>query len=205
MRSAVLGRGMMPGVTATTPDEDATPTRAAKTRDAIAQAARELFATHEYADASVRAIAARAGVDPSLVIRYFKSKEDLFLETVAFETFFSKVIAGPLEGLGQRLILALISDERDAFASYRALMRASGSEQVRERLQAAIHAMFVEPLAPRLSGPDAELRARLVSAQIGGLIDAVAILGDSVIAGTEPRHLAAVYGQALQSLIGTDA
>jgi AcrR family transcriptional regulator len=181
------------------------PTGAAKTRLAIADAARELFATHEYADASVRTIAARAGADPALVIRYFKSKENLFLETVAFEGFFEPAMAGPLDGLGVRLVDALLSDEHDAgFTAYRALLRASGSELVRERLQQAIHHMFVEPLAPRLSGDDVELRARLVAAQIGGLIDAIAILGDTVIGGAERAHLATVYGAALQSLI-TDA
>lgn len=189
-------------VSSTTDAEEAAPVgRAAKTREAIAKAARELFATHEYADASVRTIAARAGVDPALVIRYFKSKEDLFLETVAFEGFFASAMSGPLEGLGERLLLALLGDERDGFASYRALMRASGSEQVRQRLQEAIHTMFVEPLAPRLSGPDADLRARLVSAQIAGLIDAVAIFGDAVIADVDRKRLSAVYGVALQSLI----
>lgn len=197
---------MMPSVTLPTgPDAEAPLTKSGRTREAIAKAARELFVTHDYADASVRTIAARAGVDPALVIRYFKSKENLFLETVGFEGFFAQAMSGPLEGLGRRLVSALLSDQRDGFASYRALMRASGSELVRERLQEAIDTMFVEPLAPRLSGPDAELRARLISAQISGLITAIAILGDKVLAATDRDRLAEVYGAAIQGLIGTNA
>lgn len=176
-------------------------TKSGRTKEAIATAARELFATQEYAAASVRTIAARAGVDPALVIRYFNSKEDLFLETVAFEGFFSQMMAGPLDGLGERMVRALLGDQRDNFGSYRALMLASGSEQVRRRLQQAIHQMFVEPLAPRLVGKNAELRAHLIAAQLAGIIDAIAILDDQVIKATDSKQLATVYGAALQSLI----
>lgn len=197
---------MMRAVTLPTePDAEAPLTKSGRTREAIARAARDLFVTHDYTDASVRAIAARAGVDPALVIRYFKSKENLFLETVGFEGFFTQAMSGPLDGLGRRLVSALLSDERDGFAAYRALMRASGSDLVRERLQEAIDTMFVEPLAPRLSGPDVELRARLVSAQLSGLITAIAILGDKVLAGAERDRLAEVYGDAVQGLIGGEA
>lgn len=197
---------MMPSVSSpTTPDQDVPLSKAGRTRNSIAQAARELFSTRDYAETTVRTIAARAGVDPSLVIRYFGSKEDLFLETVAFEGFFSRVMAGSLDGLGERMIRVLLSDQRDNFASYAALVRASASEQVRARLQQAIHQMIVEPLAPRLTGRDAELRAHLVAAQLAGLIDALAILGDDVISSTSARRLAKVYGVALQSLIGNES
>ena len=119
---------------------------AARTRQAIADAARSLFATHEYADASVRTIAAEAGVDPALVIRYFSSKENLFLETVEFTELFQRAMAGPLDGLGERLLNSLLGAEHDAsFSAYRALMRASGSDQVRERL-AAVYGVALQSL-----------------------------------------------------------
>lgn len=190
------------------PDDDADVadvalTGAARTKQAIADAARELFSTLEYADASVRTIATKAGVDPALVIRYFQSKENLFLETVEFTGLFSEAMAGPLEGLGERIVRALLSDPHDeGFTAYRAMMRASGSELVRKRLQEAIHTMFVEPLAPRLKGRETELRARLVAAQLAGLIDAIAILGDERIAATDRKRLSSIYGEAIQQLIG---
>lgn len=49
-----------------------------KTRDAILEAARAEF-TGGYADASVRAIARRAGIDPALVYHYFADKAALFV------------------------------------------------------------------------------------------------------------------------------
>ncbi|MCW2750901.1 MAG: putative TetR family transcriptional regulator [Aeromicrobium sp.] len=192
----------MPKVVKTDQDAEVALKGAAKTRQAISDAARDLFARQEYAEASVRTIAAQAGVDPALVIRYFTSKENLFLETVEFRGIFEQAMAGPLDGLGQRIVTALLSDERDAgFSAYRAMMRASGSELIRKRLLEAIHQMFVEPLAPRLKGADAALRARLVAAQLAGLIDGIAILEDAELAGVDRKRLAKVYGVALQSLI----
>jgi AcrR family transcriptional regulator len=52
--------------------------RSQPTRDAVLAAARRAFAAHGYERTTVRAIAADAGVDPSMVIRYYRSKDDLF-------------------------------------------------------------------------------------------------------------------------------
>jgi AcrR family transcriptional regulator len=175
---------------------------AARTKTAILDAARRLFVTHGYGETSVRAIAGEAGVDPALVIRHFGSKEKLFLDTVTFRDFFAHVTAGPLEGMGARIVANLRNNRVDpTFSAYRAMMRASDSDLVRERLVSAMQVMFVEPLAPRLEGPDAVLRARLIAAQVGGLIDAIAILGDPVIAGADSERLETLFGAAIQTLI----
>jgi AcrR family transcriptional regulator len=49
------------------------------TRRRILAAAGELFSDRGYQDVTVRDIAAAADADPALVIRYFKSKNDLFV------------------------------------------------------------------------------------------------------------------------------
>jgi len=51
---------------------------AAKTRAKIIAAAEDAFGSMGYAKASVREIARAAEVAPSLVLRYFESKSDLF-------------------------------------------------------------------------------------------------------------------------------
>lgn len=174
----------------------------AATRLAIGRAARRLFHEAGYAGASVRAIAASAGVDAALVIRYFGSKEGLFLETVAIRGRFDDVTNGPLEGLGRRLVASLLQDRpQQTFDTWRAMLRASDSNRVRERLIAAMEEMFIVPLAPRLTGTRAELRARLVAAQISGLLDAVAILADHRITEASLADLVELYGDSIQALI----
>lgn len=175
---------------------------ASATREAIGRAARRLFNRQGYAGTSVRQIAAEAGADPALVIRYFGSKEHLFLETVPVEGRFDHVTNGPLEGLGQRLVLSLLTEAPElTFSIWRAMLRASDSDLVRQRLIAAMEEMFIEPLAPRLVGPHAELRARLVAAQISGLLDAVAILGDARISDASTEQLVGFYGRSIQTLV----
>ncbi|MET7699352.1 TetR family transcriptional regulator [Streptomyces sp. NPDC005485] len=54
------------------------PRRSDATRNAILTAARERFAAEGYERATIRAIAKDAGIDPSMVMRYYGSKEGLF-------------------------------------------------------------------------------------------------------------------------------
>jgi AcrR family transcriptional regulator len=63
------------------------------TRDAILDAALELFATHGYEGASIRAIAGAAGVDPALIRHFFGDKEALFAAVVGDRTAIPERIA----------------------------------------------------------------------------------------------------------------
>jgi len=178
------------------------PGAGALTKEAIGTAARRLFARQGYAGTSVRAIAAEAGADPALVIRHFGSKEQLFLESVAIEGRFDHVTNGPLESLGRRLVESLLTEAPElTFSTWRAMLRATDSDLVRSRLIAAMEEMFIEPLAPRLSGPHPQLRARLVAASISGLLDAVAILGDRLIVEASVDQLVELYGASIQAIV----
>ncbi|MGY2061462.1 helix-turn-helix domain-containing protein, partial [Nocardia gipuzkoensis] len=53
------------------------------TRAAILGAAQELFAERGYERATVRDIAARAGVNQALLFRYFGNKDELFRAAIA--------------------------------------------------------------------------------------------------------------------------
>jgi AcrR family transcriptional regulator len=52
--------------------------RSEGTRRAILEEARQQFATRGYEQTTIRAVAAQAGIDPSMVMRYFGSKAGLF-------------------------------------------------------------------------------------------------------------------------------
>ena len=176
---------------------------ASDTRSAIAAAARRQFMASGYAATSVRAVAAAAGIDPALVIRHFGSKEQLFLETVDVRGPFEPALDGPLEDLGERLV-ALVLDERMGGVlrtPYRAMIRATDSAPVRDQLVAAMEATLAVPLAARLEGPDVALRAHLVSAQVGGLLEALVILEDAVVLAADRDRVAALYGAAVQALV----
>jgi AcrR family transcriptional regulator len=176
------------------------------TRDAIFRAGADLFAQRGFADTGVREIAALAGVTPALVIRYFGSKEQLFLETVALETGFSAIMNGPLEGIGEAIVAFLVGHAHEAAAeaqvgTFAALMRATDRPAVRESLLRSLERDVVAPLAPRMSGADRDLRARLVSAQLSGLLCALELVDDPGLHGTDPALLARLYGRSIQLLV----
>jgi AcrR family transcriptional regulator len=83
-----------------------------QTRDAIAAAARSAFAEVGYDRASVRAIARAAGVDPSLVLHFYGSKEALFREVMQLPPAVADAIgaigAGPRDQVGARLAALIV-------------------------------------------------------------------------------------------------
>src|SRR4029453_18775916 len=83
------------------------------TREAILDAARDAFAERGYDQASIRAIATGAGVDPALVHHYFGTKEQLFLATVeapiAPGAVVRAVLAGDEAQLPERLLRQFLS------------------------------------------------------------------------------------------------
>jgi AcrR family transcriptional regulator len=173
----------------------------ATTRTAIWEAARHLFARRGYAGTSVRDIAGAAGVDPALVIRHFASKENLFLDTMRVDVAYESLLDGPLDTLGERYIAYLLDAEDDLRNVFLALVRASDSAEVGSRLRHAHEENFVAPLRSRLTGPDAELRARLAAALVGGLLYSLWMVGDEALLAADHREVARRYGALLQRLL----
>jgi AcrR family transcriptional regulator len=171
-------------------------------QEAIRKAAARLFAARSYGSVSVREVAAAAGVDASLVIRHFGSKEALFLQTMTVDEAFRGLVEGPLEDLG-RLILERLLTVRGgaAVSTYAALIGAIDRPEVRSYLEASADRHVVRPLAERLTGPDRELRARLVASQVNGLLFDLRGSADAGLAGRPTGEVLSVYARALQALI----
>src|SRR5947199_8475773 len=84
-----------------------------QTRDAIADAARAEFAERGYDRATIRAIAAAAGVDPALVVHFYGSKDSLFGEVMALPPAVADGLAaiadGPRRTIGRRLAQLVVA------------------------------------------------------------------------------------------------
>lgn len=79
------------------------------TREVILAAARDVFAEWGYDRASIRGIAAQAGVDPALVHHYFGNKDRLFQAAIQSpidpgELLTEALTGKELDGLGERLV-----------------------------------------------------------------------------------------------------
>ena len=145
------------------------------TKDAILDAARELFSARGYEGTTIRGIATNAGVDPALVHHFFGSKDDLFLTVLEVpETVMAdipRLIAGDLAHAGEQLArfyLGLYESPDTRAAMLTAIRSAIAQEQAARILRESISArLFV---AVRHVLPDrAELRMSLAMAHLTGL------------------------------------
>ncbi|QNO37301.1 TetR family transcriptional regulator [Protaetiibacter sp. SSC-01] len=171
------------------------------TKESIRAAAERLFPVHGYVGTSVRDIASEAGVDPALVIRHFGSKEELFLETMQLDAELHPLLDGPLDELGEHFIEYMLDTGDRVRGVYLALIRASESDGVVPRLREMHDTAFVLPLQSRLDGPDAELRARLAAAVVGGLLYALWVVQDEHLLATDQAEIVTRYGALVQAVI----
>src|SRR5215210_7831557 len=83
------------------------------TRAAILDAARRLFAERGFDGTSIRAVAARAGVDPALVHHFHGSKASLFAASLDLPldptAVISRIVREDPEGAGERLARFFLS------------------------------------------------------------------------------------------------
>jgi AcrR family transcriptional regulator len=78
--------------------------RSDRTRAAILAAARRHFSREGYERATIRAIAADARIDPSMVIRYFGSKQQLFAAAADIDLRLPDLTGRPRSRLGATLM-----------------------------------------------------------------------------------------------------
>jgi AcrR family transcriptional regulator len=146
------------------------PRRSDATRSAILMAARERFAADGYERATIRAIAADAGIDPAMVMRYYGSKERLFAAAAEFDLRLPDVATMPRTQVGIRIVGHFLKRwEEDE--TLMALLRAAVTNQAAaERVQA----IFADQVAPAVASlhadpAQAQIRAGLLGAQMLGL------------------------------------
>ena len=148
------------------------------TRQAILDVARHCFSSEGYDQVGVREIAARAGVDPALINRYFGSKEGLFSEVIGGKFDLRHIVGDDLSTLGETMLRAICTKKgAEGHDPLRALLQSYGSDVAREKLRSAIVQGFVEPLAARLSGSNPVERAELVGSALLGIVLYRAIAG----------------------------
>jgi AcrR family transcriptional regulator len=181
------------------------------TRAAILDAARHQFAEHGYARASLRGIAAEAGVDQKLIAHFFGSKQQLFLAAVGLPVNPAELLHGVLKdsdpaGVTERLatVLTTILERPELIQTIAAVIRASTTEpEVAQLLRQFFPGQLLEPLQGLLGPGDPALRLNLFGSQITGLILIREVMGVEPIASTSARTIAEAVAPGLtRYLIG---
>jgi len=175
---------------------------AAATRDAILAAARHRFLHASYELVGLREIAADAAVDPSLVSRYFGSKEHLFLAVVEDLGDCSEFTTGSRGNFGARAARQLFGDASNGvqMAWISLMVQSASSPKAADILRDAAAERFFKPLAEWIGGAAAEPKANLIASLLTGVIiirQATGVLGST----SQADLLFAMLAEQIQGII----
>jgi len=178
------------------------PRRSDATRAGILRAARARFASDGYQKATIRAIAADAAIDPSMVMRYYGNKSQLFAAAVDIDLRLPEIGSLPPERLGESLVRHFLhrwEDDPADDALLTLLRSAATDETAAERLRG----IFREQLAPVVlavcaDAGEAVERAGLVATQMLGLALCRHILRLPPVTAVPAATLAARIGPTIQ-------
>lgn len=177
-----------------------------QSRQRIIAAARERFMRDGYERATVRGIAADAGVDVAMVYYFFGNKEGLFS---------ASVLTGPDHPLHQ--LASLLDDDSDEIGprlvrrfferwdvggSFEPLLTLWRSAAIQPAARQLLHDALAGPMAQRVAAEfgvsDAELRVELVASHLMGLAFARYQLKIEPIASTPIEDLVRWVGPTVQ-------
>jgi AcrR family transcriptional regulator len=181
-----------------------------ETRQAVLAAARARFAQDGYAAATIRKIAADAGVDASLVMQLFQSKEALFAAVMSITpralTRFADAFKGRRDRIGERVTRAFFEiwegDPTDSEPLLAMLRGAITTEQATTQLREFIEARLLTEV--RLELPDdttAQTRVGLASSMLVGVVVGRRLVQVPTLVEADTEALVELIAPAVQTLL----
>jgi AcrR family transcriptional regulator len=148
------------------------PRGAAASKQRLLEAAKALFGQKGFETTTVRDIGERAGVDGTLIVRYFGSKAELYLATVRSESRGNTPSSAfeRLHDIARALFAG--ADENGVGPITHALVRSETAPEIRAAAQAHVARRLVVPIAADFTrrGYDRpDLRAAIIAAALIGI------------------------------------
>ncbi|MEU3630060.1 TetR family transcriptional regulator [Streptomyces fradiae] len=170
-------------------------------------AARELFAERGYERATVRDIAARAGVNQALLFRHFGSKRALFGEAVAHSGL-EQLRTTPPDRLVEAVLAGLLAPQPDpeghgdgAGRSLETLLRSVGAQDEVSAAITALGADYARVLATLSDTEDRALRADLALAWLLGIGLMRVVIRKRPLAEADPAEVERLVTATLAHLL----
>jgi AcrR family transcriptional regulator len=139
-----------------------------ETKAVILAAAKERFARSGFERSTIRAIAADANIDPSMVMRYFGSKDQLFAAAADFDLQIPELSDVAAEDVGATVVDYFMERwERDE--ALVVLLRSSTSNDDAAQRMREIFAGQLVPVVAGIDPVHPQRRASLVATQMLGL------------------------------------
>lgn len=181
------------------------------TREAILGSARDQFAERGYDRATIRAIAAQAGVDPALVHHFYGTKERLFAAAMELPIVPSEIITATLAGAarrpgettGEHVVRTALTgwDSPGVRTALMGLLRSAlTSERAEAMVREFVTRSIVAPMADAAGSSEPEntaLRGSLIVTQMLGLAITRYLLQLGPVASAPPDDLASAIGPSI--------
>ncbi|MEV0061445.1 TetR family transcriptional regulator [Nocardia sp. NPDC050718] len=190
----------------TSADQETPARRSDATRAAILAAARARFAADGYAKATIRAIAADAAIDPSMVMRYFGSKDGLFAAAAQIDLDLPDLGAADPDTMGELLIRRFLTiwEDNDNTVLLILLRSSITDDAVAARFR-EVFAQQVLPAVLRFGTPaDAPRRAALIVTQLLGLALCRYILRIPPVVDLTPHQITTDIAPTLQRYLTSE-
>lgn len=180
-----------------------------ETRQEILDAARNLFAERGFAGASIRGVAAAAGVDPALVHHYFGTKEGLFRAALDLpidpEALISSMTAGGQQEIPGRLVATFLgvwesAESGPVMVSFlrRAIADPESTAMLRDFAGATVLRIAAAKLLSDLDPSLARPRIALVVSHLLGLVILRHVLCVEPLASLSSAQLGAAVTPAVE-------
>jgi AcrR family transcriptional regulator len=178
--------------------------RRERTEGAILDAARCLFAECGYERTTIRAVAAKAGIDPALVMQYFGSKDGLFVAAALSTVDTESLVQADRDELPRMALEHIFADfeDSDRRVSAIALLRSAFTHPTaRQVLRDKVMAETQSRVARTIGGDDAALRAALLNACTLGLTISRYLLEDAVLKNATADDIRRILEPALRAIV----
>jgi AcrR family transcriptional regulator len=176
-------------------------------RRSLINAAQLEILEHGYHGTSLRGVARRVGVDPSLVRHYFGSKDELLVQAVQVRVdpveFAQEILRGAPSGVGRRIVRFMLDFWEDP-ASPKSLARmvsTLSSTLIADLSRDSFVKPFFGTIASSVSPDRPELRAALAASQMMALGFARYVLREPTLSHIEQRDLVRIIGRSLQQCL----
>ena len=179
------------------------------TKAALLEAARTVFIDQGFDGATVRAIAARAEVDPAMVNHWFGGKEGLFAAAVELpvtpEWIRQRVLPGPPEQLAERMLRQFVTVwDSSGGGGFAALVRSAATQEKAAEMLRGFIVSVIGGILRELGVDQPDLRLSLFGSQLSGLGLARYVIKLEPIASADMDTLIATIGPTLQHYITGD-
>lgn len=179
------------------------------TRAEILDAARLEFGANGYDRATIRAIAGRAGVDPSLIHHYFGTKDQLFAVSIDLPEEAAEAVAAVFaeggEEMGRRLAETFFSvwEHEEARSALLGILRSAigGEDQAVTAFRQFLTSVVLEHVTPSIQGENARLRAQLMASHLVGVAMTRYVMRLEPIASAPSEEIIDLVAPRIQSYV----